>query len=952
MANNNSNNISRKFYIKFTVGAFDKEIERSGIYGCKKYTKHVAEMNKAAEVLDRYDDFSSLTLLPSDYAQTTTEYGIPKQKFHTGNERLLPHQAKATQAFLKELRGFGLLADVVGSGKTYEACSVLSELAAKGKINSMLLIVPSQVYNTWIGVLEMGFGLGKGQLKTLDADFDDENFVRGDDGVLKPKQPLIVKTEDFVKWKEHDVDNVLFDVVVVDEAHNLCGEEGASAKALKLLSILMATKKKAKKTYCLLLSATPHSGNLSQMFRLWYFIRCKGGTPDDFDEKDDVARTDVYRKEKSYYQTYICRGATTVMEFINKVKLMEVSDNFGAEFEDFLETRNINNFQSLLDGEKKKIVEDFMFENEENGIAGKIKDNIAKAYHNGVLRSIMIRQPNDRIRKGKRIENVFFFPATNKAKEIAFKGLNQENLTLHVDNFGKKGAITTREGSYSIEEYIQEHKGNMQTRQAYAALFLNNGILNAFGLDDKDFQKKNSIQFYWRQLSSRKRTVSASTTVSDEDVAISFRPVFENKVFESKLKELKEILTKHKDGRVIVFFDYDIKKSQRCYEEVLAELKKDPAFASRIIIGDNSDKSIIEKKFNEKQDTILVVTDNAFTEGANLQKSNVIVNFQVTPNPLAMEQRIGRIFRLGQENDVTIYSLADMRELEGYVLMYFTNIGLMTSNSGDAAIIAGSNNDNMVTIRCSACGSVKLIAREDYEAYIKNDSDEIYCADNPKCTQDNKRGTLMSEINGNEVKCDNCGNVIKRQNSDDGGQYYCLSVNNTGSGVMCNVGEKGDRQLYCRKICAISHCERFTYGAMKGKCEALDYYLKNPSASDSDLEEICYSCKFAGMCLAKCKIGSGVDAIRGCMNCGEASCFPKPHVVNFDDKWEADCPVCKSNGLKGKLKPVVARTFETYIRSAYDYQQDGGKSFCDNLAKESEKVSLIQEILSNDKVSD
>ena len=102
--------------IKFTVGAFDKEMERSGLHDCKKYTKHIAQMNKLAEVLDRYDEFASLTLSPSDYAQKDGVYGIPKKKFHIGDERLLPHQIKATQAFLKDLRGFGLLADVVGSG--------------------------------------------------------------------------------------------------------------------------------------------------------------------------------------------------------------------------------------------------------------------------------------------------------------------------------------------------------------------------------------------------------------------------------------------------------------------------------------------------------------------------------------------------------------------------------------------------------------------------------------------------------------------------------------------------------------------------------------------------------------------------------------------------------------------------------------------------------------------
>ena len=44
----------------------------------------------------------------------------------------------------------------------------------------------------------------------------------------------------------------------------------------------------------------------------------------------------------------------------------------------------------------------------------------------------------------------------------------------------------------------------------------------------------------------------------------------------------------------------------------------------------------------EKEDAVLIVKDPSFTEGVNLQDSNVIINFQVTPDPLAMDQRIGR----------------------------------------------------------------------------------------------------------------------------------------------------------------------------------------------------------------------------------------------------------------------------------------------------------------------
>ena len=96
----------------------------------------------------------------------------------------------------------------------------------------------------------------------------------------------------------------------------------------------------------------------------------------------------------------------------------------------------------------------------------------------------------------------------------------------------------------------------------------------------------------------------------------------------------------------------------------------------------------------------------------------------------------------------------------------------------------------------------------------------------------------------------------------------------------------------------------------------------------------------------------GVEAVRGCSFCEYATCSPKPHVIEFDDKWEADCPVCSARGMKGKLRPVVARTFETYIRSAFDYTMDGGRSFCENLIKESNKVAIIQQILSNDKEGD
>ena len=240
------------------------------------------------------------------------------------------------------------------------------------------------------------------------------------------------------------------------------------------------------------------------------------------------------------------------------------------------------------------------------------------------------------------------------------------------------------------------------------------------------------------------------------------------------------------------------------------------------------------------------------------------------------------------------------------------------------------------------------MSKDDFETYKKNNSDVIYCDDTDKCRQNDEKRTLMTEINEYEMKCDRCGVVFKRQEAKLNGQYGCLSISNTAKGVMCNSGDKDVRQYYCRKICAISHCHKFTHGSMKGKCEALNAYLKGSNVSDQELMTLCADCQYQDKC-GKCRVGVGVNAVKSCFDCEEATCTPHPHVITFNDKWEAPCPVCKEEGAHGVLKPIVARTFETYIRSAYEYKQDGGASFCKNLLSESKKVAIIQEILSNDK---
>ncbi len=923
----------KDFHIDVELKAFDKDQQRNRLSDTKEaYDGRIAEMNKVVEELDRYDDFSMLKIDPMKYKRGQgAEYGIKVvQGFNDGV--ILQHQREAALSFLRELRGFGLLADVVGSGKTFEACVVLSELAVRDKVRSLLLVVPEQVYASWLDVLETRFGLGKGVLQTMGADID-ISAVECESSVsfLRPVRPMIVKTEDFVKWPEETA-KLLFDVIVVDEAHHLCAEEGKYAKAMKLLSLMMETKKKANMTYCLLLSATPHSGNLEHMFRLWYFIRCKGGNPADFDEKEDKNRTAEYNKEKKYYKEHVCRGATTVMEFIKKVKLLEVTGNYHAKFNEYLAKKGERGFSSKTEGEKSVIVNEFLREYPD--IRSRVTEAVANAYHNGVLRSIMIRQPNNLLSKTKTVVNYLFFPMKDAPSVIDTTGLNGEPLKIDCGGLYGEKAVVCGGRAMSLEKYIDEVRGNRPVRQAYAEM-ISSKIINKIGMEPPIFTKVGSGAYYWEQFRELPQEVTAQI--------VPYRYAGTD-AFEHKFEKAKELLRAHKDARVLVFFDYERKREESVADLFESRLRAEKEFASRILVGTAIDKAGTVAAFEKKSDAVLIVKDAAFTEGVNLQDSNIIINFQVTPDPLAMDQRIGRIFRLGQKNNVRIYSLADMNMLEGYVLMYFSRIGLMSSNSGDATIIAGSNNERMVTVRCNVCGNVKLYSQEDYEKRKRDD--DLFCSQTPQCREADKRGTRMEEISVYDFKCEVCDSVFARSVTEEG--YLCMSVNNDGKGIMCNSGDAGDRKVYCRKICALSHCAFFKTPEMAGKCPALRKYAEDRNTSDNDLMILCESCNNT-YCMPKCRIDIGGKAIEKCSDCEYASCYPKPHIIRFDEKWEADCPVCAASHRDGRIRPIVARTFATYIRAAWDFKHDKGEGFCKNLRAEAAKVADIKTILDMDK---
>ena len=69
----------------------------------------------------------------------------------------------------------------------------------------------------------------------------------------------------------------------------------------------------------------------------------------------------------------------------------------------------------------------------------------------------------------------------------------------------------------------------------------------------------------------------------------------------------------------------------------------------------------------KNQAQVLIATE-AGGEGINLQFCNHVINFDLPWNPMRLEQRIGRVHRLGQEKDVHIYNFAIKDTIEEHIL--------------------------------------------------------------------------------------------------------------------------------------------------------------------------------------------------------------------------------------------------------------------------------------------
>lgn len=119
---------------------------------------------------------------------------------------------------------------------------------------------------------------------------------------------------------------------------------------------------------------------------------------------------------------------------------------------------------------------------------------------------------------------------------------------------------------------------------------------------------------------------------------------------EPLLNEIDAILSEDRTQKVIIFTEFVATQTY------LQELLVNRDYTVTILNGGMSidERNAAMQEF--KTSTSIFISTDAGGEGLNLQFANIIINYDLPWNPMKIEQRCGRVDRIGQQRDVHIYN--------------------------------------------------------------------------------------------------------------------------------------------------------------------------------------------------------------------------------------------------------------------------------------------------------
>ncbi|MDA2926864.1 DEAD/DEAH box helicase, partial [Acidobacteria bacterium AH-259-G07] len=532
----------------------------------------------------------------------------------------LPHQVEAVYRYLLPLpRIRFLLADDTGAGKTIMTGLLIKELLFRGVIQKILIVTPGGLTKQWKEEeLQEKFGLYARLVNRASFDAEPGQFARYEEGIFVISMDFLARNEGCLKAAEQ----TQWDLVVVDEAHKLSAYEYGTK--LEESERYKAVKTIAQKTdHLLFLTATPHRGRKDTFRRLLLLL------DEDLFQKDEHVADRVREQTVPYGEAgEDFDGEQPISKARNRFFLRRLKE----EMVDWDKAPLFKDRHTITTGYDLTPEEKSLYDEVTRYVRSKRKEAKAKKNRNVEL-TLMVMQ--------RRLASSLY--AITRTLGNRLKALNE------VLDILRDPRRTDAERKRLLRDSIDP--GDPRDISEYEDLA-------------EDERERIDRRIFRQVLTDDPAKVEEER----DEVDRLFRLVDSLKHHkEAKFAELLTVLDssdviRAEDEKLLIFTEH------RDTMDSLARRLDDKGYTVTTIHGgmDVDARKSAQRQFR-RQSKIMVATDAA-GEGINLQFCRYLINWDIPWNPNRLEQRMGRIHRYGQDDDVWVYNLVAQNTREGAVI--------------------------------------------------------------------------------------------------------------------------------------------------------------------------------------------------------------------------------------------------------------------------------------------
>jgi len=523
--------------------------------------------------------------------------------------QLNPHQVDAALFAFKSPYSYGaILADEVGLGKTIEAGIIISQYWAERK-RKILVIMPSSLRKQWQQELEEKFFLPSEILET--KTFNEQIQKRN----LNPFQQdkIIICSYQFARNKAPYIEQVNWDLVVIDEAHRLRNVYRPQNKIANAIKKSIYGRKK------ILLTATPLQNSLLELYGLTSIIDDYAfGDLSSFKDKYCKHSNNINFKELKDRIAPFCQRTLRkqVLEYIKYTNRIAITEEF---FPTEAEQRLYDGLSEYLSREKLYAL-----------------PNSQRMLMTLILRRLLASST---------------YAVANTLGGLACKLQNIIN-TQKDSNENNEADLEENFETYNElkEEWIDEEdcdENEASTPKLYTSLEIEEikkekRLLESFYELAKSVDKNAKGE---KLLTALERGFAENAKNGGLKKALIFTESTKTQMY------LKEILDKTEyKGKIVLFngSNSDV-ESKKIYADWFEKNKNTDKISGSITADKRA--ALVE---HFKDNAEIMIATEAAAEGINLQFCSLIVNYDLPWNPQRIEQRIGRCHRYGQKNDVVV----------------------------------------------------------------------------------------------------------------------------------------------------------------------------------------------------------------------------------------------------------------------------------------------------------